>query len=63
MGVYHGKSLVLLSLLKNQDEKLIGFDLFDADHEERTRDNLNHFGSSEQSLWCAATPARLRKLT
>ena len=48
VGVYHGKSLVLLSLLKNQDEQLIGFDLFDADHEERTRDNLNNFGSSEQ---------------
>lgn len=48
VGVYHGKSLVLLSLLKNQGEKLIGFDLFDSDHEERTRDNLSHFGSSEQ---------------
>lgn len=48
VGVYHGKSLVLLSLLKNQDEKLVGFDLFDADHEERTRDNLSHFGNSEQ---------------
>lgn len=48
VGVYHGKSLVLLSLLKNQGEKIIGFDLFDADHEERTRDNLKNFGSSEQ---------------
>ena len=48
VGVYHGKSLVLLSLLKNEEEKLMGFDLFDADHEERTRDNLNNFGRSEQ---------------
>lgn len=47
VGVYHGKSLVLLSLLKNEEEKLIGFDLFDADHEKKTHDNLASFGSSE----------------
>jgi cephalosporin hydroxylase len=48
VGVYHGKSLVLLSLLKKEEEKLLGFDLFDADHKERTQDNLNNFGRSEQ---------------
>lgn len=47
VGVYHGKSLVLLSVLKNREEKLVGFDLFDADDEERTRDNLGSFGNSE----------------
>ena len=47
VGVYHGKSLVLLSLLKNSGENLLGFDLFDADHEEKTRSNLNAYGESE----------------
>jgi hypothetical protein len=47
VGVYHGKSLVLLSLLKNANEKLLGFDLFDGELEERTRTNLRNFGISD----------------
>ena len=48
VGVYHGKSLVLLSLLKNSEERLLGFDLFDADHEEKTRHNLDAYGVNER---------------
>lgn len=47
VGVFHGKSLVLLSLLKNDQEKIIGFDLFEDDHEERARDNMNVFGAAD----------------
>ena len=46
VGVYQGKSLVLMSLLKKKEEKLFGFDLFDADHEEQTHKNLENYGNS-----------------
>ena len=51
VGVYHGKSFVLLSILKNENEKLIGFDLFDGDHQEKTLKNIEKYGvDSEISL-------------
>ena len=36
VGVYVGKSFVMLSLLKEPNDSLIGFDLFDEDHQEQT---------------------------
>lgn len=44
IGVYHGKSLVLLSLLKSAAQRLLGFDLFDEDHQPITEKNLLNFG-------------------
>ncbi len=51
VGVYHGKSLVLLSLLKGPDERLLGFDLFDQDHQQKTERNIQNYGvDAELSL-------------
>jgi hypothetical protein len=45
VGVWHGKSLVLLSVLKNEDDHLFGYDLFDGDLLEKARFSLTNFGS------------------
>lgn len=45
VGVYKGKSLVFLSLLKHQEERIVGFDLFDEDHEEQTKKNVEAYGN------------------
>ena len=47
VGVFKGKSLVLLSLLKRDTEKLLGFDLFDEDHLEVTQQGLEAFNAQE----------------
>ena len=47
VGVYRGKSLTLLSVLKNAGEKLYGFDLFVDDDENITKENLREFGSDD----------------
>ena len=47
IGVYKGKSLVLLSLLKSESQRLLGFDLFDKDYQEITEQNLSAFGTVE----------------
>ena len=46
IGVYQGKSLILLSILKGEHERLLGFDLFAGEDEEITRANLNKYGLS-----------------
>ena len=46
VGVYLAKSLTLLSLMKNADERLIGLDCFEQDHEEVARKNLSTHGES-----------------
>ena len=45
VGVYQGKSLVLLSLLKSETQRLLGFDLFADDHQSITEQNLVSFGT------------------
>ena len=47
VGVFKGKSLVLLSLLKRDTETLLGFDLFDDDHLEVTQQSLAAFNANE----------------
>ena len=47
IGVFRGKSLALLSLLKTHGETLFGFDLFDGEDQEITRKNLSDFGCSD----------------
>lgn len=47
VGVYHGKSLVLLSLLKDDKESLFGYDLFDQDLLTKTQNNLKEFGVTD----------------
>ena len=47
IGVFQGKSLVFLSLLKSGNEKLFGFDLFDGDTKKITQENLAQEGSTE----------------
>ena len=44
VGVFRGKSLTLLSLLKDQAERLTGFDLFQEDHQTSTEANLEKYG-------------------
>ena len=44
VGVYQGKSLALLSLLKSSDERLLGFDLFVEDHQQKTEQNVQKYG-------------------
>lgn len=50
IGVFRGKSLVFLSLLKSETQRLFGFDLFDGDLQKVTEDNLVGFGSSENVI-------------
>jgi hypothetical protein len=47
VGVYKGKSLVLLSMLKRETERLLGFDIFDEDHLESTQQSLLAFNAEE----------------
>ena len=47
VGVYQGKSLVFLSLLKSPSDRLFGFDLFDEDTQSLTEKNLNAEGISD----------------
>jgi hypothetical protein len=47
VGVFKGKSLVLLSLLKRDTERLLGFDLFVEDHLETTQQNLLVFNAEK----------------
>jgi hypothetical protein len=47
IGIWQGKSLVLLSLLKSADQRLIGFDLFDRDHQVITEENLDRYGCKD----------------
>lgn len=47
VGVFKGKSLVLLSLLKRDTERLLGFDIFDEDHLEATQQGLSAFNAEK----------------
>ena len=47
VGVFKGKSLAFLSLLRWSDEIIYGFDLFVEDHLETTQTNLEKFGVPE----------------
>ena len=49
VGVFKGKSLVLLSLLKRDTERLLGFDLFDDDHLEVTHQSLEAFNAEKKT--------------
>lgn len=48
IGVYQGKSLVMLSILKSAHEKLLGFDLFEGDTEAIAQSNLKNYGSTHK---------------
>lgn len=50
IGVYQGKSLVFLSLLKSEGDRLFGFDLFDGDTRAQTEKNLAELGVSESVI-------------
>lgn len=47
VGVYHGKSLVLLSLLKAENEYLFAYDLFHGEALHKTKLNLETYGNSK----------------
>lgn len=47
IGVYKGKSLTLLSILRTENERLLGFDLFADDDEAETNKNLQAYGIPE----------------
>lgn len=44
VGVYQGKSLVMLSLLKSETDSLVGFDLFEGEDLSKTKENLERYG-------------------
>lgn len=48
VGVYHAKSLVLLSLLKQETQKVWGFDLFPEDMKVIAEQNLSEYGCKEK---------------
>lgn len=48
VGVYRGKSLALMSLLRSENERALGFDLFVDDDEHVCIDNLKKFGDFEK---------------
>lgn len=50
IGVYQGKSLVFLSLLKSASDRLFGFDLFDGDARALTEKNLSEEGDPENVI-------------
>ena len=51
IGVFQGKSLVFLSLLKSGNEKLFGFDLFDGDTKKLLRKTWRKRGPRKTSLY------------
>ena len=48
VGVYHAKSLVLISLLKQDTQKVWGFDLFPDDMKEIAEQNLIAYGCKKE---------------
>ena len=60
VGVCEGKSLVLLSLLRGQGERLIGYDLFPGNMKEAATSNLHKFGQPEDSVLIASDTSKLR---
>ena len=50
IGVYQGKSLVFLSLLKSDGDRLFGFDLFEGDTQAITETNLMNEGVAENVI-------------
>ena len=50
VGVFKGEGLALLSLLKQDTDKLLGFDLFDEDHVEVTEQSLAAFNAEKYSV-------------
>ena len=50
IGVYQGKSLTFLSLLKSERDRLFGFDLFDGDTRSLTEKNLLEEGAPENVI-------------
>ena len=49
IGVFRGKSLVLLSLLRKRGEGLLGFDLFADEDEAETIQNLTKYGDDKDT--------------
>lgn len=47
IGVFRGKSFVLMSLLRNASERLVGFDLFADEDEAETIQNLSEYGEPQ----------------
>jgi len=47
IGVYHAKSLALLSLLKKEQQKLWGFDFFPGDRQTIAEENLSKYGRTD----------------
>lgn len=49
IGVFRGKSFVLMSLLRNASERLVGFDLFADEDEAETIQNLSKYGDPQDT--------------
>lgn len=49
MGVYHGKSLVLLSNMLAENETVHGYDIFPNNTKEKTEEALSKFGRPERT--------------
>lgn len=59
VGVYEGKSLVLLSLLAREGEAVTGFDLFPDGMADVARDNVGRYGAAGALRLHAADTSRL----
>jgi len=61
VGVYLGKSLILLSLLRNRNERLLGFDLFAEDHYEQCVSNLKKYGVEDEVILSKGLTSDLKR--
>tara|TARA_X000001036_G_C20525903_1_gene744124 strand:- start:98 stop:919 length:822 start_codon:yes stop_codon:yes gene_type:complete len=61
VGVYRGKSFVLLSLLRAQTERLIGFDLFQDDHQQSAEYNIDKYGDSSLVSFVACATSEIAR--
>lgn len=60
IGVWEGKSLVLLSLLRKTGERLIGYDLFSGNMKDVANSNLQNFGQPENSYLIPVDASKVR---
>lgn len=51
IGVYHGKSAILLSMIRQSSEKLFLLDIFPEDMEKTAKENIETYGSEENLVW------------
>jgi cephalosporin hydroxylase len=59
IGVYHGKSAILLSWLRQTHEKLYFIDIFPGEMEQIARKNIETYGSKDNIQWIRLDTAKI----